>query len=190
MKSVFSFTTDSYKYKSEIIKYIISIAIIFIIAIITYFIKYKLYNYILFILFIIFIWLTLAFWTRLGFVTENKENMDILNNKFKFKNEPYIASTRDFILLLNNIDVPTRLILNSLSQPVIVEISFDVKGRRGEFYNKEYYFNNNKVSLDVLIKKLGLNSKTSIKILEYNNDDPKLFYNDLNIIKSKLNIVS
>lgn len=194
-RNFFSFNTDSISYKKELLLFLLRLLILSLVYGVLSILNYLWPNSrgvkILDIIFFTALFFSiLSFLGRLSFVSDNKEKMKVKGGKKKFKFEPIYLDLDDFINWLKGYDEPETIYIQNKSGEIhTIEISFDVKGLtgNGKYYNKQYYINEVKSSLDDLIEFTKKSSTSNgIKILaSFDNNSPLVVKEEIETYKTK-----
>ncbi len=190
LKSIFSFETKEIEYKKTLLEFLLTIIVISIIVVLDYFIQVDwLQKLILVLLLINTLYLVLAFFGRLICISDNKEKIKTKNGKRKFKYDPVNLNITDFKLWLSNYNEPeTVWIKDPFGIYHCIEISLDVKGRRGQYYNKKIYLDDVEIKIDDILSKIEeYANDDSIEILEsFDKNSPNIILDELNQIKENM----
>lgn len=145
---IFTADTDSTSYKKVTLNFLLaSIAPIVLFFICNLIPIGNVFRLILLIPIVTFIWMLLMFFIRLIHVSDNKDLINIKRKGYKFKYKPIDLSIQDFEFWLKNAEVPETIYVKSKKGiNYKFEISFEVKGKNGPFYNKEFYLDDNKIN--------------------------------------------
>jgi len=143
---IFTADTDSTSYKKVTLNFLLaSIAPIVLFFICNLIPIGNVFRFILLIPMFTFIWMLLMFFVSLMHVSDNKALINIKRKGYKFKYKPIDLSIQDFEFWLQNAEVPETIYVKSKKGiNYKFEISFEVKGKNGPFYNKEFYLDDNK----------------------------------------------
>ena len=124
-------------------------------------------------------------------VSDNKEIYLIRNKKYNFKYEPIYLCLNDVKFLLENSDNPETLYVGSKTGNYhVIQISFDITGRRGEFYNKHFVIDDEviyeeKRFLNKLYDK-GIINDGQIKVYAtFDNNKPDVILSIIENLKNK-----
>ncbi len=190
IKELFQFVTKDYTYKKTVMTYISANIILGLIVALCYIIRqYFISHIILAFAFISFVYLLLAFAIRMINISDNRSISKTINGKTKFKYNPINIELNDIILWIQKYDEPETLVCSIENKFFVIEISFDVKGRRGKYYNRKLYFNNDKIDECLLIEKLRNEAIDNvIKVYEtFDKNKPEILLDEINKVKNKLN---
>ena len=145
---IFTADTDSTSYKKVTINFLLaSIAPIVLFFICNLIPIGNVFRFILLIPMFTFIWMLLMFFVSLMHVSDNKALINIKRKGYKFKYKPIDLSIQDFEFWLENAEAPETIYVKSKKGiNYKFEISFEVKGKNGPFYNKEFYLDDNKIN--------------------------------------------
>ena len=141
LKYLFSFKTDSIIYKPEIIKFLLGVILVGVGLTFTEMVfPNVLIIQILRGVFVISGLIVLfSFFNRLMCVSDNKEKYLIKNKQFKFKYKPIYVSVDDLEFLVKNATMPETMYVESATNDFyILQVTFDISGVRGEFYDKQF----------------------------------------------------
>ncbi len=183
LKELFMCSSDDLKYKNTILVYMAANIVIALIAII--------FNIIfksgipLAILTGLFLYLLISFSIRLTAINDNRSKKKIIDGKYVPKFKPILVNVDDIIIWLKHMEEPETIVCSYIDEFYIIEISFDVKEGRGDYYNKQLYFNNSIISESDLINKLRKKNQDG-KIIVYETFDrnkPEILIDE---IKAKL----
>ena len=167
ISELFSAETTSTSYLEMIINFLIGLIIPCVLLVLTNFIPVKTPLRILAVIPIgLIMFMTIIFFARLIWVSDNREANNIKSDKYKFKYKPNKLTADDFVYWLENAVVPEKLIIRSKNKiNYIFEISFETNGKNGPFYNKRFFLDNEELQdSNTCIEKL-----TSLDII-YNNE--------------------
>jgi len=189
---IFTADTDSTSYKKVTLNFLLaSIAPIVLFFICNLIPVGNLFRIIIFVPMFTFIWMLLMFFERLMHVSDNKALINIKRTGYKFKYEPIDLSIQDFEFWLENAEVPETIYVKSEKGiNYKFEISFEVKGKNGPFYNKEFYLENNKIN-DIneclrIFYELEIIYNDSIKVYEtFDRNSPDIIISIINDLKNK-----
>ena len=145
---IFTGDTDSTSYKKVTLNFLLaSIAPIVLFFICNLIPIGNVFRFILLIPMFTFIWMLLMFFVSLMHVSDNKALINIKRKGYKFKYKPIDLSIQDFEFWLENAEAPETIYVKSKKGiNYKFEISFEVKGKNGPFYNKEFYLDDNKIN--------------------------------------------
>ena len=148
LSEIFTADTDSTSYKKVSLNFLLaSIAPIVLFFICNLIPIGNVFRFILLIPMFTFIWMLLMFFVSLMHVSDNKALINIKRKGYKFKYKPIDLSIQDFKFWLKNAEVPETIYVKSKKEiNYKFEISFEVKGKNGPFYNKEFYLDDNKIN--------------------------------------------
>ena len=186
LKELFMCSSDDLKYKNTILVYMAANIVIALIAII--------FNIIfksgipLAILAGLFLYLLISFSIRLTAINDNRSKKKIIDGKYVPKFKPILVNVDDIIIWLKHMEEPETIVCSYIEEFYIIEISFDVKEGRGDYYNKQLYFNNSIISESDLIKKLReKNQDGKIAVYEtFDKNKPEILIDEIDEIKAKL----
>ena len=167
ISELFSAATTSTSYLEMIRNFLIGLIVPCVLLVLTNLIPVKTPLRILIIIPIgLIMFMTIIFFARLIWVSDNRETNNIKSDKYKFKYKPIKLKVDDFVYWLKNAVVPEKLIVRSKNKiNYIFEISFETKGKNGPFYNKRFFLDNEELQdSNTCIEKL-----TSLDII-YNNE--------------------
>ena len=145
---IFTGDTDSTSYKKVTLNFLLaSIAPIVLFFICNLIPIGNVFRFILLIPIFTFIWMLFMFFVSLMHVSDNKALINIKRKGYKFKYKPIDLSIQDFEFWLENAEAPETIYVKSKKGiNYKFEISFEVKGKNGPFYNKEFYLDDNKIN--------------------------------------------
>ena len=190
LRELFSFQSDDITYKNTVIRFLITLVLIVLLIIAANFLPFEIASRIISgILVTISIYLFIAFFARLTSISDNKEKMKVKSGKLKFKFNPINVSLDDIILWLKETNEPETIYISMIDDEYhILEVWFDVRGRRGTYYNKQIYFDNKEYSENETIQLLQNKATNSfIKVYEtYDRNKPEILIQKIDEIKSKL----
>lgn len=190
LRELFSFQSDDITYKNTVIRFLITLVLIVLLIIAANFLPFEIASRIISgILVTISIYLFIAFFARLTSISDNKEHMKVKSGKLKFKFNPINVSLDDIILWLKETNEPETIYISMIDDEYhILEVWFDVRGRRGTYYNKQIYFDNKEYSENETIQLLQNKATNSfIKVYEtYDRNKPEILIQKIDEIKSKL----
>ncbi len=186
LKELFMCYSDDLKYKNTVLVYIAADIVLVLIAIV--------FNIIfesgipLVILTALFLYLLMAFSIRLTAISDNRIAQKIKSGKYTFKFKPILVNVDDIIIWLKHMEEPETIICSYLNEFFIIEIVFDLTGIRGDYYNKQLYFNNAIISENDLINKLReKNQDGKIAVYEtFDKNKPEILIDEIDEIKAKL----
>ena len=189
---IFTADTDSTSYKKVTLNFLLaSIAPIVLFFICNLIPIGNVFRFILLIPIFTFIWMLLMFFVRLMHVSDNKALINIKRKGYKFKYEPIDLSIQDFEFWLENAEVPETIYVKSKKGiNYKFEISFEVKGKNGPFYNKEFYLDDNKIN-DIneclrIFYELEIIYNDSIKVHEtFDRNSPDTIISIISDLKTK-----
>ncbi len=151
-----SFTTKEKTYKKTFLRFIIATLVVAFLTLLDYLIsKYLISKIILSVLFIVYIYLLLAFISRIICIGENKKNEKKEIGLYKTKYEAIDFDYEIVIKWLKNKKDPETLLCYYNNKYFEIDIVFDVVGRRGNYYNKQYYLNKEKMTEEQIIDEIG-----------------------------------
>ena len=116
-----------------------------------------------------------AFIGRLTVVADNIELVNSLKGNIKFKNSPIKFTFEEISFFIRNTKNPETIYVKSINKGYhMIDIAYDVKGRKGPFYNKQYYFDGIQIkSIDEFLKTIYDNTVISDYIMVYATFDKK-----------------
>ena len=178
---IFTADTDSTSYKKVTLNFLLAtIAPIVLFFICNLIPIGNVFRFILLIPMFTFIWMLLMYFVRLMHVSDNKALINIKRKGYKFKYEPIDLSIQDFEFWLENAEAPETIYVKSKRGiNYIFEISFEVKGKNGLFYNKEFYLDDNRIN-DInecirIFNELEIIYNDSIKVYEtFDRNSPEI----------------
>ena len=189
---IFTADTDSTSYKKVTLNFLLaSIAPIILFFICNLIPIGNVFRFILLIPMFTFIWMLLMFFVRLIHVSDNKDLINIKRKGYKFKYKPIDLSIQDFEFWLKNTEAPETIYVKSKKGiNYKFEISFEVKGKNGPFYNKEFYLDDNKIN-DIneclrIFYELDIIYNDSIKVFEtFDRNSPDTIISIISDLKTK-----
>lgn len=190
LRELFSVQSDDITYKNTVIRFLITLVLIVLLIIAANFLPFEIVSRIISgILVTISIYLFIAFFARLTSISDNKEHMKVKSGKLKFKFNPINVSLDDIILWLKETNEPETIYISMIDDEYhILEVWFDVRGRRGTYYNKQIYFDNKEYSENETIQLLQNKATNNfIKVYEtYDRNKPEILIQKIDEIKNKL----
>lgn len=189
---IFTADTDSTSYKKVTLNFLLaSIAPIVLFFICNLIPIGNVFRFILLIPIYTFIWMLLMFFVRLIHVSDNKDLINIKRKGYKFKYKPIDLSIQNFEFWLKNAEAPETIYVKSKKGiNYKFEISFEVKGKNGPFYNKEFYLDDNKIN-DIneclrIFYELEIIYNDSIKVYEtFDRNSPDIIISIISDLKTK-----
>ena len=189
---IFTGDTDSTSYKKVTLNFLLaSIAPIVLFFICNLIPIGNVFRFILLIPMFTFIWMLLMYFVRLMHVSDNKALINIKRKGYKFKYKPIDLSIQDFEFWLENAEAPETIYVKSKKGiNYKFEISFEVKGKNGPFYNKEFYLDDNKIN-DIneclrIFYELEIIYNDSIKVHEtFDRNSPDIIISIISDLKTK-----
>ena len=189
---IFTADTDSTSYKKVTLNFLLaSIAPIVLFFICNLIPVGNVFRIIIFVPMFTFIWMLLMFFVSLMHVSDNKALINIKRKGYKFKYKPIDLSIQDFEFLLENAEAPETIYVKSKKGiNYKFEISFEVKGKNGPFYNKEFYLDNNKIN-DIneclrIFYELEIIYNDGIKVFEtFDRNSPDTIISIISDLKTK-----
>lgn len=189
---IFTADTDSTSYKKVTLNFLLaSIAPIVLFFICNLIPIGNVFRFILLIPIFTFIWMLLMFFVRLIHVSDNKDLINIKRKGYKFKYKPIDLSIQDFEFWLKNAEAPETIYVKSKKGiNYKFEISFEVKGKNGPFYNKEFYLDDNKIN-DIneclrIFYELEIIYNDGIKVFEtFDRNSPDTIISIISDLKTK-----
>lgn len=189
---IFTADTDSTSYKKVTLNFLLaSIAPIVLFFICILIPIGNVFRFILLIPMYTFIWMLFMFFVRLIHVSDNKALINIKRKGYKFKYKPIDLSIQDFEFWLKNAEAPETIYVKSKKGiNYKFEISFEVKGKNGPFYNKEFYLDDNKIN-DIneclrIFYELEIIYNDSIKVYEtFDRNSPDTIISIISDLKTK-----
>ena len=189
---IFTADTDSTSYKKVTLNFLLAsitpIVLFFICNLIPI---GNVFRFILLIPMYTFIWMLLMYFVRLMHVSDNKALINIKRKGYKFKYKPIDLSIQDFEFWLENAEAPETIYVKSKKGiNYKFEISFEVKGKNGPFYNKEFYLDDNKIN-DIneclrIFYELDIIYNDSIKVFEtFDRNSPDTIISIISDLKTK-----
>lgn len=187
LKELFKFSSDDLKYKNTVLVYIAADIVLVLIAIVSDIVFENAYL-LRFIIAALFLYLLMAFSIRLTAISDNRIAQKIKSGKYTFKFKPILVNVDDIIIWLKHMEEPETIICSYLNEFFIIEIVFDLTGIRGDYYNKQLYFNNAIISENDLINKLReKNQDGKIAVYEtFDKNKPEILIDEIDEIKAKL----
>lgn len=189
---IFTADTDSTSYKKVTLNFLLaSIAPIVLFFICNLIPIGNVFRFILLIPMFTFIWMLLMFFVSLIHVSDNKALINIKRKGYKFKYKPIDLSIQDLEFWLKKAEVPETIYVKSKKGiNYRFEISFEVKGKNGPFYNKEFYLDDNKIN-DIneclrIFYELDIIYNDSIKVFEtFDRNSPNIIISIISDLKTK-----
>ena len=189
---IFTADTDSTSYKKVTLNFLLaSIAPIVLFFICNLIPIGNVFRFILLIPMFTLIWMLLMFFVSLMHVSDNKALINIKRKGYKFKYKPIDLSIQDFEFWLQNAEVPETIYVKSKKGiNYKFEISFEVKGKNGPFYNKEFYLDDNRIN-DIneclrIFYELDIIYNDSIKVFEtFDRNSPDIIISIISDLKTK-----
>lgn len=187
LKELFKFSSDDLKYKNTVLVYIAADIVLVLIAIVSDIVFENAYL-LRFIIAALFLYLLVTFSIRLTAISDNRIAQKIKSGKYTFKFKPILVDVDDIIIWLKHMEEPETIICSYLNEFFIIEIVFDLTGIRGDYYNKQLYFNNAIISENDLINKLReKNQDGKIAVYEtFDKNKPEILIDEIDEIKAKL----
>lgn len=187
LKELFMCSSDDLKYKNTILVYIAANIVIALITILSDIVFENAYL-LRFIIAALFVYFLMTFSIRLTAISDNRSAQKIKNGKYTFKFKPILVNVDDIIIWLKHMEEPETIICSYINEFYIIEIAFDLTGIRGDYYNKQLYFNNSIISESDLIKKLReKNQDGKITVYEtFDKNKPEILIDEIDEIKAKL----
>ena len=189
---IFTGDTDSTSYKKVTLNFLLaSIAPIVLFFICNLIPIGNVFRFILLIPMFTLIWMLLMFFVSLMHVSDNKALINIKRKGYKFKYKPIDLSIQDFEFWLKNAETPETIYVKSKKGiNYKFEISFEVKGKNGPFYNKEFYLDDNKINdINECLKifyELEIIYNDSIKVYEtFDRNSPDIIISIISDLKTK-----
>ena len=185
-KDVFSVQTDETKYKPTVLSYIIFVAFLVIVITISNFIPILLLSrFIMVSLTALVFYLTIAFISKMIFISENIEKQKVKNKLFVFKFDSIFIEYDDLKKWLYNYSAPEQIIIKLNDEYHYVEISYDTKGRRGKYINRNTYFDDRETKVEDIIRIIELNCKNAkIEVFEtYDHQNPNILIDEIKELK-------
>lgn len=187
LKELFMCYSDDLKYKNTVLVYIAADIVLVLIAIVSDIVFENAYL-LRFIIAALFLYLLVTFSIRLTAISDNRIAQKIKSGKYTFKFKPILVNVDDIIIWLKHMEEPETIICSYLNEFFIIEIVFDLTGIRGDYYNKQLYFNNAIISENDLINKLReKNQDGKIAVYEtFDKNKPEILIDEIDEIKAKL----
>ena len=189
---IFTADTDSTSYKKVTLNFLLAIIAPIVLFFICNFIPIgNVFRFILLIPIFTFIWMLLMYFARLMHVSDNKVLINIKRKGYKFKYKPIDLSIQDCEFWLENAEVPETIYVKSKKGiNYKFEISFEVNGKNGPFYNKEFYLDDNKISdINECLKifyELEIIYNDSIKVFEtFDRNNPEIINIEISNLRNK-----
>lgn len=188
IKDILSVKTDEKEYKSTILSFVLVILCVGALIAIS--------NYIPIVLMSRFIavgltafgfYLTIAFFSKLIFISENIEKFKIKNGNYKSKYKSVFITFEDMSNWLLNYSAPEQLIIKVNGKLYYIEISYDTKGRRGKYVNRKTYLDDVETNpSDILSFFNKNNGNDSIEVLEtFDHNSPQILVEEIEEIKKQ-----
>lgn len=194
---IFTADTDSTSYKKVTLNFLLASIVPIVLFFICNLIPIgNVFRFILLIPMFTFIWMLLMFFVRLMHVSDNKALINIKRKGYKFKYKPIDLSVQDFEFWLKNAEVPETIYVKSKEGiNYKFEISFEVKGKNGPFYNKEFYLDDNKINdINECLKifyELEIIYNDSIKVYEtFDRNKPEIINIEISNLMNKSGEIS
>jgi len=188
IKSIFSLKSENLHYRSEIMKFVVTliVSISFLIGI--YFLPDHISFRILAVIIIaLMLYFCLAFICRLIDISENNHKNNFYIGKVKFDYKPIFIDKQDLTDWLLNCSEPEVIYLNGIdNMNHIIEVVFDVRGQRGPYYNKCIYVDDEKKTNDSVKEFISnISYPNGIKILaSFDGDSPQVIKKRIDSFKS------
>lgn len=182
-KNVFSVQTDETDYKPTILTYIICVICLGIVIFISNYIPIVMMSRIIMVcLTAIVFYLTIAFISKMIYISENIEKQGVKNNSYKFKFDSIFINVDDLINWLYKYSAPEQIIIKMNDEYHYVEISYDTEGRRGKYINRTTYFDDVETKVEDIERMIKLNRQyDKIEVLEtYDHQNPQLLIDEIN----------
>ena len=185
-KDVFKVQTDDIRYIPTILSYVIITLIIGVVIAISNLIPIALLaGFIMVFLTALVFYLTIAFFSKLIFISENIEKKRIKEKKYKFKYDSIFVKFDDLIKWLNVYSAPEQILIKLKDDYHYIEISYDTKGRRGKYINRKTFIDDIETRVEDIEKMIESNcSDEKIEVLEtYDHQNPNLLIDEINELK-------
>ena len=185
-RNVFSVQTDETKYKPTILSYLIFVILIGALIVISNFIPIVvLSRFIMVSLTALVFYLTIAFVSKMIFISENIEKQKVKKGNYEFKFDSVFIEFDDFKIWLNKYSAPEQIIIKLSEDYHYIEISYDTKGRRGKYINRKTYFDDVETKVEDIERIIKTKSKNKrIEVLEtYDHHNPQLLVNEIRELK-------
>lgn len=187
LKELFKFSSDDLKYKNTVLVYIVVNIVLVLITILSDIVFENAYL-LRSIIAALFVYFLMTFSIRLTAISDNRSAQKIKNGKYTFKFKPILVNVDDIIIWLKHMEEPETIICSYINEFYIIEIAFDLTGIRGDYCNKQLYFNNAIISENDLINKLRKkNQDGKITVYEtFDRNKPEILIDEIDEIKAKL----
>lgn len=185
-KNAFSVQTDETEYKPTILTYLFLIVFIGVMIVISNFIPIiVLSRFIIVSLTALAFYLTIAFFSKMIFISENIEKERVKKGIYEFKFDSFFIEFEDLKKWLYKYTAPEQIIIKLNEDYHYVEISYDTKGRRGKYINRKTYFDDVKTTTEDIERIIKMNSKDGkIEVFEtYDHQNPQLLVNEIRELK-------
>ena len=114
--------------------------------------------------------------------------LELLKGNIKFKHKPINVPSEEIDFFIRNTNEPETLYVKSNIKGFhMIDVVFDVKGRRGPYYNKQYYFDGKKIKsidhfLNLISEKVVLGGFVTL-YATFDKNSPNVFLKTLEKIK-------
>lgn len=186
VKDILSVKTDEKKYKPTIISFIVVILSLCALIGISNFIPVILLSRFIMVCLTAFcFYIIIAFISKMIFISENIEKQRVKNKIYEFKFDSVSINIDDFCIWLYKYSAPEQIIIKLNEEYHYVEISYDTKGRRGKYINRNTYFDDVATKVEDIEKLIKLKSNSGkIEVFEtYDHQKPQLLIDEINELK-------
>ncbi|MGM9970826.1 MAG: hypothetical protein ACI35W_00255 [Anaeroplasmataceae bacterium] len=185
-KDILFVQTDEKEYKPTIFSFIVVILCIGTLIAISNFIPVILLSRFIMVCLTTFgFYLIIAFIIKMIFISENIEKQRVRNKVYEFKFDPVSINIDDFCIWLYKYSAPEQIIIKLSEEYHYVEISYDTKGRRGNYINRNTYFDDAATKVEDIERIIKLKSKNGkIEVFEtYDHQNPQILVDEINDLK-------
>jgi len=181
-KEVFSVQTDEKNYKTTILSFVIVIVCISVFIALSNLIPILLLSrFIMVCLTTVCFYLIIALYSKLVFISENIEKQSVKNKSHKFKFNSIFINYDDLINWIYKYSAQEQIIIKLKGEYHFVEVSYDTKGRRGKYVNRNTYFDDVLTKVEDIEKIIKANSKDGkIEVFEtYDHQSPQVHVDEI-----------
>lgn len=185
-RKVFSVQTDETKYKPTVLSYLIVVTFIGAMIVISNYIPIVvLSRFIMVSLTAFAFYLTISFFSKMIFISENIEKRRVKNGAYEFKFDSIFIEFDEFKKWLYEYSAPEQIIIKLNEDYHYVEISYDTKGIRGKFINRKTYFDDVETKIEDIERIIKTNSKNEkVEVFEtYDHNNPRLLVDEIKELK-------
>lgn len=189
LKIIFYISTcETKKFKQIIYSVSTILFLIFVIVLSDIFFNRIVYRVISSICCLIIVIVFIILLVKLSVISDNRDKLNFKSGTKKIKYASIKVKYEDVKFLLENASMPETLYVKSSNgNNYIIDVSFEITGRNGKFYNKQLFFDDDNVSLEEMLNKIKeniINDSDEIELLALSEFSyPNDFFKIIELLK-------